>query len=154
VIGKDPNTGEPTGYLADGGMTDVMKLIPQPTLEQWKQAIRDSQEVFHSFGITSITDAAAGNRETLDAYNSLEAEGGLKMRVDYVIILNDYMADIAEPLPLIADREQYSTRLLDPGRAKIGPDRVPISGAHLLRAPNTNTPHPYGQMGVFEDHLT
>ncbi|MHC4783782.1 MAG: amidohydrolase [Planctomycetota bacterium] len=154
VIGKDPNTGEPTGYLADGGMTDVMKLIPQPTLDQWKQSIRDSQEVFHSFGITSITDAAAGNRETLDAYNSLEAEGGLKMRVDYVIILNDYMADIVEPLAVIADREQYSTRLLDPGRAKIGADGVPISGASLLLEPYTNNPDSYGKMVVSEEQLT
>lgn len=154
VIGKDPDTGEPTGYLADGGMTEVMKLIPQPTLEQWKQAIRESQAVFHSFGITAITDAAAGNRETLEAYNSLEEEGGLKMRVDYVIILNDYMADVVEPFAVIADREKYRTRLLDPGRAKIGADGVPISGASLLLEPYTNNPDTYGMMVVSEEQLT
>lgn len=153
VIRKDPDSGEPTGYLADGGMTAVLQHVSQPTLPQWKQAILDSQTVLHGFGITAITDAAAGNRVTLEAYNALEENGALKLRVDYVTILNDYMADILEPWDVIADRDQYRTRLLDPDRAKIGADGVPISGASLLLEPYTNNPDTYGKMTVSEEQL-
>lgn len=153
IIRKDPETGEPTGYLSDGGMTEVLKHVQQPTLEQWKKAILESQLILHGFGITAITDAAAGNRITLEAYNKIEEEGELKMRVDYVIILNDYMGDVTEPWAVIKDREKYRTRLLDPDRGKIGADGVPVSGASLLLEPYTNNPDSYGKMTVTEKEL-
>jgi predicted amidohydrolase YtcJ len=154
IIGKDPDTGEPTGYMADGGMTEVLKQVPKPTAGEYKQAIAEFQKVVHGFGITAITDAAGGNRETLEAYNALEADGDLKLRVDYVIILTDYAADVLEPWEVIRDRARYKTRLLNPGKAKVGADGVPISGAALMLEPFTNDPDNYGKMTATEEQFS
>jgi predicted amidohydrolase YtcJ len=154
IIRKDPETGEPTGYLADGGMTEVLKLAPKPTLEMWKKAILDGQDILHGYGITAMLDAAAGSEDSLAAYKDLESEGKLKMRVDYVTMLNDYMADAPAPWELIKKREQYDTRLIDVDRAKLGYDGVPISGASLLLEPYTNNPDTRGQLNVTEEQMT
>ena len=73
-IEKDPESGEPTGFLADGGMFDVIKLTEPPTVEQWAEAILQSQQIVHGYGITGITDAAA-NRGALEAFKVLDDAG-------------------------------------------------------------------------------
>ncbi len=152
MIETDPETGEPTGFLADGGMFDVISKCTPPTVDQWREAIATSQKILHGYGITAVTDAAA-NRGALEAFKSLDDAGELKMRVDFVIMMNDYMGDVTEPWKILEDRRQYTTRLIKANKAKWGADGVPIAGTSLMLEPYDNKPESYGQMTATDREL-
>lgn len=149
---KNPVTGEPTGFMADGGMFEVIKLTTPPTTEQWSEAIKTSIETLHEFGITAITDAAA-NRGALEAYKKLSDKNELEMRIDFVIMMNDYMGDVVEPWSILEDRKQFESRLVRANKAKWGADGVPIAETSLLLEPYSNNPDSYGKMTATKKDL-
>lgn len=56
VIVRDDN-GEPNGYLKEGAMDFVLKLMPQPTEESVTHALRKSVDDLLAFGLTgAVTD--------------------------------------------------------------------------------------------------
>ena len=152
VIEKDPETGEPTGFLADWGMFPIMKINPRVTPEQWRSAIVDSRDILHAYGVTAFTDALC-NREAMQAYKDMDTEGVLKMRVECNIMMTDYNADVIEPWKIIEDREQFRSRLVDPSRAKWGADGIPLSKSSVMLEPYVDEPDNYGKMGLEEKEM-
>ena len=73
--------GEPTGALHEGAMGLVGDLVPEPTQEEWEQALLNAQAQLHALGITAWQDASV-KPETLAAYWSVAGRGALTMRVE------------------------------------------------------------------------
>jgi len=73
--------GEPNGLLRASAKTLVQRLIPQPTLEQMKQALRLACQEMHCFGITSVIDPGLYPWE-IHAYQSFYQDGDLSVRVN------------------------------------------------------------------------
>ena len=144
VIGKDPKTGEPTGYLAESGMALVMNLVPPPPVDKMKEAVKIAQDILLAYGVSAITDMSGG-RTALEAFKAMDEEGALKMRVDFAIIMNASLGEEPDPYGLIADREKYRTRLIDPDRVKYIVDGTPLSGTSIMLEPYANNPESYGQ---------
>jgi len=143
VIGKDPVTGEPTGYLAEAGIFEVYKIIPQPSLEKMKEAILLSQDIVLAYGVTAITDMSS-NSVSLAAYKALDDEGKLKLRTDVALAMNSYLLGDPDPYQVLEEREKYRSRLIDPDRVKYIADGTPMSGTSIMLEAYTNNPDDYG----------
>jgi predicted amidohydrolase YtcJ len=143
VIEKDPETGEPTGFLAEWGMFPVTKLVPRPTLEQVRLAIEMSLEDIDSYGIVAIKDVSA-SRESYAAFKALDDEGKLNYRVDVAIIMAGALNEEPNAIEVVAGRDQYRTRLVDPDNVKYVADGTPLSGTSIFLEPYINDPGSYG----------
>jgi predicted amidohydrolase YtcJ len=73
--------GEPSGALHEGAMGLVGDLVPEPTQEEWEQALLNAQAQLHALGVTAWQDASV-TPETLAAYRSVAGRGALTMRVE------------------------------------------------------------------------
>ena len=73
--------GSPTGCLQEGAAYDVLRrVVTPPSLDQWKTYLERAQRELHALGITGYQDAWV-EPGLLEAYRSLDDEGGLTMRV-------------------------------------------------------------------------
>ena len=73
-------TGAPTGVLKELAQNLVQKLIPPPTMEQWRKAILENVQLMHQEGMTAVKDPDLSPIEW-DAYESLAKEGKLQAHV-------------------------------------------------------------------------
>ncbi|MGQ9596070.1 MAG: amidohydrolase [Thermoproteota archaeon] len=87
-IDRENETGEPTGILRDTAMELVDKVIPKPSHEEVKTAIKLAMKNAINFGITSIEEAGI-NREYLDLYEELYESRELCIRVNVLIDVNN-----------------------------------------------------------------
>ena len=74
------SSGAPTGVLKELAQGMVQRLIPAPTLEQWRQAILENVQLMHQEGMTGVKDADLQPIQW-DAYESLAREGRLQAHV-------------------------------------------------------------------------
>ena len=80
-IERDPATGEPSGTLHEGAAYRIDEhVVPAPSQDAWRTAIRAAQGHLHSLGITGWQDAWV-TPDTQRAYESLLADGELTARV-------------------------------------------------------------------------
>ncbi len=79
-IDRDPATGEPVGSLQEGAMYLVSRHVPEPTPAERVAGLRYAVEMLNRYGITSIQDANV-DRQALETYHALDAEGELTLRV-------------------------------------------------------------------------
>lgn len=73
-------SGAPTGTLKELAQNLVQRLIPAPTLEEWRKAILDNVKLMHQEGMTGVKDADLQPIQW-DAYESLAKEGRLEAHV-------------------------------------------------------------------------
>lgn len=76
---RDSN-GDPTGILLNRAVTLLESAIPAPTVEQVKAFILAGLEALAAGGYVAVHEAGA-DRVTMQAFESLEAEGRLPLRV-------------------------------------------------------------------------
>ncbi len=79
TIDRD-DTGEPSGVLKEAAQDLVTRLIPEPTLEEWRAAILANLEIMHREGMTGVKDPDLPKIEW-DAYASLARDGRLSAHV-------------------------------------------------------------------------
>lgn len=107
-IGRDPEQpvggeihltpdGQPSGLLIEPGAIDpVRRHIPKYSVEQIKNAMRESSRHFNRAGITSIHDGGIGfnhhGRQVIQAYRELRREKDLTLRVYMTLIEELYRA--------------------------------------------------------------
>lgn len=86
AIVKDPETGEPTGWLADMALQKIRKLIPPISHEDRVTALKASMHGLNKLGVTSIIEPS-GDRDDpgLHAYSQLWTEGMLTVRTRMVV---------------------------------------------------------------------
>lgn len=77
---RDPD-GTPTGMLHEGAAyTFNTTWVPDPTREQWEDAILHAQQYLYALGITGWQDAWV-TPQTFEAYRTLAADGRLTAQV-------------------------------------------------------------------------
>jgi predicted amidohydrolase YtcJ len=79
VIVRDAN-GNPTGILKDAAQDLVEKVIPTPTEEQIRTAIKAAETYANSQGVTSVQDMSA-SPDIFRVYQTMLRDGELSVRV-------------------------------------------------------------------------
>jgi predicted amidohydrolase YtcJ len=79
VIVKDPKTGEPTGVLKEAARGLLSKVLPRPTRDQQRAALRAAVAEAHRLGVTSIQNAS-GSADEIQLYDEARQAGDLKVR--------------------------------------------------------------------------
>jgi len=87
-IVRDPNTGEPTGYLRESAMGLVRRFIPAPAPKQQYEAFQRALKHANSLGITSVHDMCAISH--LDAFRRAQKEGTLSLRITAYLQVGDW----------------------------------------------------------------
>jgi predicted amidohydrolase YtcJ len=126
-IGRDLN-GSPNGLLLESAMRLVADVQPAPTLQRRIDGVLKAQDLLVSRGITSV--GAAVNRgfaDDLRAYETLECEGRLRMRV------NEFLSwELLEAASHLGVRAGYGDGLVRTGPVKVfvdgGAERIAMRG--------------------------
>jgi predicted amidohydrolase YtcJ len=79
IIVKDAKTGEPTGHLKESAADLVQRVMPKPTPEDRRAALRAAVAEAHRVGVTSVQNAG-GSAEELELYEQARQAGELKVR--------------------------------------------------------------------------
>jgi len=150
AIERDPNTGEPTGYLSETGIGLIGRHVQRPDTEAFYRGTSKALEEIRPYGTTSIIDMMAG-KEAIMAYRRLEDEGKLNFRVRAAIPLNDFAVEMISPEEaedLLQNREQYASHLVNVDNLKYWADGTPFSHTSLLLEPYTDQPDTHGEMTI------
>lgn len=59
IIDRDPHTGDPSGILRDNAMKLVQQCIPEPSQQQYDEALKAAMRQAARLGITSVQDITA-----------------------------------------------------------------------------------------------
>jgi predicted amidohydrolase YtcJ len=147
-IEKDPETGEPTGYLAETAQQAVFTRIPMYPDEVWERALKRVMQQLTAWGVTGFNDAST-NAPQLRVYRKMDREGTLKIHVSGSIAMNDWAKDrVTDPEPLVATAEEYRTSHFDPIGRKWWGDGTPLTKTSLMVGEYADGGH--GTMSVDE----
>ena len=80
LIEKDPQTDEPTGYLAETAQQAVFSKIPMYPYEVWERAMKRAMQKLTAWGVTAYNDMST-NAPQLSVYRKMEREGSLNFHV-------------------------------------------------------------------------
>ena len=83
-IDRQQQTGEPTGVLRGPARGPIGGLIPPPTPEDMREAVRLAAEGFVARGVTSVSDAGSG-RDTVQAVWKAVHEDGIPLRFNLMM---------------------------------------------------------------------
>jgi len=78
-IVRDPRTGEPTGHLKQAAIALIDAVVPKPTHDDERRALRLAVARAHELGITSIQNAG-GSLEEMALYEEAFRAGDLLLR--------------------------------------------------------------------------
>jgi hypothetical protein len=84
------NAGVPSGVLVDRAMGLVNDIVPQPTKDQTRAALKQAMSLMHSVGLTGVHDAGA-TRKHIDLFEEMAGARELPLRL-YVMIGDDAAA--------------------------------------------------------------
>ena len=148
LIEKDPETGEPTGYLAETAQQAVFTRIPMYPDEVWERALKRVMQQLTAWGVTGYNDAST-NAPQLRVYRTMDREGTLNIHVSGSIAMNDWAKDrVVDPEPLVATAGEYRTSLFDPIGRKWWGDGTPLTKTSLMVGEYADGGH--GAMSVDE----
>ncbi len=86
-IVRDPKTGEPTGLIKESPATALIyNIVPQPSLEDNRRALKAASQEALRYGVTSITEAA-GSPEEIEVFDDARKSGDLSLRVYYSLLV-------------------------------------------------------------------
>ena len=134
TVEKDPETGEPTGYLSETGMALVAGKISRVGQEALKRAIERSFTEFRALGITSFVDMFA-YPGSLDAYRDIENSGRMTFRISAAMALNEYTDEVVSIDDAIKAYERaadFDTEFVRVDSFKYWADGTPLSHTSLL----------------------
>jgi predicted amidohydrolase YtcJ len=80
--------GKLTGVLIDGPMKLISKVIPELSINEKTQALKDAEKICFSYGLTTVDDAGL-SRTTIKLIDSLQKANELKMRMYAMISVSD-----------------------------------------------------------------
>jgi hypothetical protein len=147
-IEKDPETGEPTGYLAETAQQAVFTKIPMYPDAVWERALKRVMQQLTAWGVTGYNDAST-NAPQLRIYQKMDREGTLTIHVSGSIAMNDWAKDrVADPEPLVATADEYRTSHFDPIGRKWWGDGTPLTRTSLMVGEYADGGH--GTMSVDE----
>jgi predicted amidohydrolase YtcJ len=78
-IVKDPRTGEPTGHLKESAADLMDPVLPKPTEEDTRAALKAAVAQANQFGVTSIQNAG-GSIDEIARFEAAKHDGSLTVR--------------------------------------------------------------------------
>lgn len=126
-IERDPNTGEPNGLLREASGL-IERVLPKPSVDEWKKAILASQEASLGFGLTRVHTFESIMQ--WEAMQSLDSEGKLKIRTHHNLQAGDL-----ENLKSLNLKPGSGSDRLWVGHIKLFADGTLGSGTALLHDP-------------------
>jgi predicted amidohydrolase YtcJ len=136
IIVRDPVTMEPTGVLKEAAQTLMDNVIPKPTRSDKLSSLRKGMAEAHRYGITSVFDAGV-DREELELYESLRANGELDLRFTFALTTRRNMSE-SDANQLTALRREFPR--LDIPAVKLFVDGVIESHTAVMLADYANKP--------------
>lgn len=86
IIAKDPETGEPTGWLGDTALDPIKALLPRPTHEEKVKLLKSTMKNFNELGITSVIDPWI-TLEDLKVYREIWASKEMTVRAKIMLAI-------------------------------------------------------------------
>ena len=153
IIVHDPKTGEPTGALKEAAGDLVARLIPEPTREQKREALRQGIHYANQLGLTRV-HSAGGDDTNLDLLDELRKQGQLTLRF--------YVAPFLEPPTLKPENIEYLEKLrhtyadewIDAGAVKFLGDGVIEAHTAGMLQPYTDDPSLIGKPNWSAEEFT
>jgi predicted amidohydrolase YtcJ len=143
IIMKDPQTGEPTGFLKEQAIQVFWKNYPIPSQEKVEQGLKATLAYGNSVGLTSVMQVHA-KPDVADGVKGLDDKGELTMRFGLAWLVSDP----TDPNPIawrdknVEEREKYASDMVFVDGVKLSGDGNPGSTAAMLE------PYTDGTSGV------
>lgn len=144
VIGKNSD-GSIRGTFKDEAQGLIESVIPEDSVEIYKEAIMEYQRKMVKYGYTSTTEMMMKKGSNLHkAYRELAREGKLLIKTQLTYLISP--GTVEEDLESVRDREEYvSHKIIDGRCAKIFIDGVVESATAWLKDEYSNDPGYYGE---------
>ncbi len=125
TIVRDPETGEPNGILLENAATEMEKVVPDWTAEEYVTGVRKMVNIVNGAGITGLKNANTRENE-LQALYDLDQAGGLSINFAACISTPyEQRSDLLDYDRIDRIRDQYASTNLHTSFVKIFLDGVP-----------------------------
>lgn len=149
VIERDAN-GEPTGFLKEGPMDRLLRLVPEPTEQSLTKALEKSVDDLHSLGITgAVTDDLGyygDYRNPLNAFKNVIGNDKKKFRAHLL-----RRSTVFEQL--MEDEAAYDEPWIHPGEMKFFVDGALGGSTALLSKPYSDDPSNSGTAVLTDEEI-
>ncbi|WP_103071180.1 amidohydrolase [Aquimarina sediminis] len=135
------NNGELTGVLIDNPMELVEAIIPEPTIQEQIQALKDAEKINFGYGLTTVDDAGL-SPEVITLVDSLQKVNELKIRM-YAMISN-----VPQYVDHYLKNGVYKSDRLNVSSFKVYADGALGSRGATLKKPYTDQENHYGAMVI------
>ncbi|GAB4515862.1 MAG: amidohydrolase [Allomuricauda sp.] len=135
-----------TGVLVDNPMALVDGVIPEASLAQKIQALKDAEKISLDYGLTTVNDAGLP-RDIIELIDSLQQADALSIRV-YAMVSN-----YPENLDYFLNKGIIKTDELNVRSVKVYGDGALGSRGAALRAPYSDKPGHFGAMVTPVDQI-
>ncbi|WP_109434828.1 amidohydrolase [Aquimarina sp. AU119] len=133
--------GKLTGVLIDNPMGLIRSVIPQPTIKEKIQALKDAEAINFSYGLTTVDDAGL-SPEVIALIDSLQKNDELKIRM-YTMVSN-----VPEYVDYYLEKGVYKTDKLNVSSFKVYADGALGSRGATLKEPYSDKENHHGAMVI------
>ena len=134
VLLKD---NKPTGVLIDAPMSMVDKVLPEKTIKEKVNALKQAEEISFSYGLTTVDDAGLG-MENIDLIDSLHKSNELKIKIYAMVSVSK------TNIQKLKKTGKIKTPKLNVRSFKVYGDGALGSRGAALKKPYCDDPHNYG----------
>ncbi|RZS93064.1 amidohydrolase [Aquimarina brevivitae] len=138
--------GELTGVLIDNPMAMVSAIIPQPSLQEQINGLKEAEKINFSYGLTTVDDAGL-SPSAIALIDSLQQNNELQIRV-YAMVSN-----VPAYVEQYLDEGPYKTERLNVSSFKVYADGALGSRGAVLKAPYSDKENHYGAMVIGVDQF-
>ncbi len=143
VIGGEivKKEGKITGVLIDNAMILINKILPEPTLKEKVQALKDAEAINFSYGLTTVDDAGL-SPQVIALIDSLQKNNQLKIRM-YAMVSN-----VPEYVDHYLKQGVHKTDKLNVSSFKVYADGALGSRGATLKQPYSDQENHFGAMVI------
>ncbi len=128
---------KPTGVLIDAPMSMVDKVLPQKTIKEKVNALKEAEEISFSYGLTTVDDAGLG-MEIINLIDSLHKSNELKIKIYAMVSVSK------TNIQKLKKSGKIKTPKLNVRSFKVYGDGALGSRGAALKKPYCDDPHNYG----------
>ena len=137
---------KPTGVLIDGPMSLVDQVLPEKTLNEKINALKQAEEICFSYGLTTVDDAGLSTNIT-SIIDSLHKSNDLKIKIYAMISVS------RKNIEKFKKEGIYKSKKLNIRSFKVYGDGALGSRGAVLKNPYCDDPHNYGILRTSADDL-
>ena len=137
---------KPTGVLIDGPMSLVDQVLPEKTLNEKINALKQAEEICFSYGLTTVDDAGLSTNIT-SIIDSLHKSNDLKIKIYAMISVS------RKNIEKFKKEGIYKSKKLNIRSFKVYGDGALGSRGAVLKNPYCDDPHNYGILRTSTEDL-